>query len=89
VLGCGCRSMRNQESSLCPEHGELLGNEVADIVATANGQGFAAKDILSELADAVAEAMRALAEAADTPPGTRVQVGTNGRRIVKRSTPEA
>ena len=68
--------MQNQESSPGPELRELLDIEVADIVAMANEQGFATKDILRGLADAVAESMRALAEDPDpaedpdTPPGT-------------------
>jgi hypothetical protein len=68
--------MQNQESSPGPELRELLDIEVAEIVATANEQGFATKDILSGLAAAVADSMRALtedpdpADDPDTSPGT-------------------
>jgi hypothetical protein len=68
--------MKNEESSLGAELRELLDIEVADIVATANAQGFATKYILRGLADAVAESMRALVEDPDpdhdpdTSPGT-------------------
>ena len=57
--------MQNQESSPGPELRDLIDIEVAEIVATANEQGFATKDVLSGLAAAVADSMRALAEDPD------------------------
>lgn len=44
---------------------ELINLEVADIIATANDQGFSAKDVLSALSTAVAASISALAEDPD------------------------
>jgi hypothetical protein len=52
--------MENTDPPTDPQLRELLKMEVADIVATANEQGFATKDILSGQAEAVAQAERAL-----------------------------
>lgn len=57
--------MENPDQAADPQLRELLDLEVADIVATANEQGFATKDILSGLAEAVAQAERVLQEDPD------------------------
>jgi hypothetical protein len=61
----GFRDMENNDQPVDPQLRELLDIEVADIVATANEQGFATKDILAGLAAAVANALRGLQEDPD------------------------
>ena len=53
------------KDDITPELRELLTMEVADIIATANEQGFATKDVLKGLAQAVTVSSRALAEDPD------------------------
>lgn len=67
----GCWQMEKNDQTNDPQLRELLSIEVADIVATANEQGFPTKDVLLGLSSAVEEALEALAEdpdPADDPP---------------------
>ena len=54
--------MQNDNYEISAELRELLEMEIADIIATANEQGFATQDVLAGLQAAVAASMQALAQ---------------------------
>lgn len=57
--------MSDTDQTIAPELRELLDMEIADIIATANEQGFATKDVLFGLATAIAASHEALGEDPD------------------------
>jgi hypothetical protein len=60
--GQSYRAMSDTDSTIAPELRELLTMEVADIIATANEQGFATKDVLIGLRAVVSVSMVALGD---------------------------
>ena len=59
-------TMSETDQTISPELRELLDMEIADIIATANEQGFATKDVLSGLAATIAASQAALREDPDS-----------------------
>ena len=58
-------TMSNTSQTIAPELRELLDMEVADIIATANEQGFSTRDVLFGLAAAIVASQAALGEDPD------------------------
>jgi len=57
--------MQNDSPEIPAELRELLKIEIADIIATANEQGFAARDVLTGLLAAVSDSIQTLAPESD------------------------